>query len=505
MIRTAQRTLIAIGLCASLALPAAAEKKVSFGVQGWTPGLGNPYAGMITGAIHPFISMFDTLTELDENGLVQPHLALSWTVDSPTTWTFKLRPGVVFANGEPFDATAVKAALEWLKTTDGQRFILASEVRKISKITVVDDLTLVIETSEPDVILTKRLSLLRIVPPKYFAEVGADAFAQAPVGTGPFVLRTWGRDTGRSIWDANPNSWRGRPAIDRYDYVVLPEAARRTQALMLDEIDIAYSLDLGDADYLKEQGYGVVVQEVPTVGGLTLSNIHPNSPLADKRVRLAMNYAINREAITKIILHGAVKPSAQGIAPGVFGYDPTLEPYPYDPDKSRALLAEAGYAKGISLVARVIVVGITNGQALYQMVAQDLRAVGIDVEMQPALGPDWVRMWFSGDWRGADMISHTWGGNTYMDAARPLENVMCTKSGAYFCMPEIDAMIRESNTMFDPAEREAKLQQIIRRLHEEAPMVVLFPQTDVMAYSNKISASFKGRSLDWVALDTTEE
>ncbi|MSO96726.1 MAG: hypothetical protein EXR11_00695 [Rhodospirillaceae bacterium] len=341
-----------------------------------------------------------------------------------------------------------------------------------------------------------------MIPPKYFKEVGADTFAQKPIGTGPFALRTWGRDIARSIWDASPNSWRAAKHLNRVEFVILPEPARRTQALMLGEVDVAYGIGLIDGEELAASGMHVEIGRLPTVGGLTLPNNRDGSPLKDVRVRQAFNYAVDRETIAKLILRGSVTPSANGIEPGVFGYNPALKPYPYDPAKAKALLAAAGYPNGISLTARVLATGITDGEAMYQRIAQDLAAVGIKVEFRNALGPDWVGMWTSGDWKGADIISHTWGGSTYMDAQRPLENIMCKKQGAFFCNPEIDAMIEESSKTFDPVEREKKLHAVLAKLYDLAPALFLFPQTDVIAFSpNVTNIAFKGRFLDWAELD----
>lgn len=499
---TMRLTNLALAVLLAAAPAEAADKVIRIAVGGWTPGLGNPYASMITGAIHPYIAMFDALTVLTDKGEVKPKLALSWQADNPTTWTFKLRPGISFTNGEPMNAAAVVTMIEWLKSPDGQRFFLASEVRNIESVTAPDDLTVVFKTKIPDVIFHKRISLLQLTPPKYFAQVGADGFAQKALGTGPFALRTWGRDTGRSIWDAQPTSWRAPRHLTRFEYVVLPEPARRTQALMVGEVDLAFGINLIDSDDLAAQGMKVVIGESDTVGGLTLPNNREGSPLKDVRVRQAFNYAVDRETIAKTILHGSVKPSSHGIEPGVFGHNPALAPYPYDPAKAKKLLAEAGYPNGIKLTANVLATGITDGESLYQRIQQDLAAVGIKVEFRNTLGPDWVKMWFSGDWRGADIISHTWGGGTYMDALRPLENIMCKKSGAFFCDPTIDAMIEQSSQTFDEPAREKQLQDVLAKVHDLAPALFLFPQTDVMAFSPKVkNVVFDGRFLDWSELD----
>ena len=162
-----------------------AAKSITVAVNAWPPAMGNPYAQQIQGAVHPFVGMFDALTFMDQQGRTLPRLALSWAADSPTSWTFKLRPGVSFTTGEPMDAAAVVAMIDMLKSSEGQRFFYAQEVANIACVTAIDDLTVVIVTHQPDAILPKRLSLLVLTPPKYWRDVGFDVFTQKPIGTGP--------------------------------------------------------------------------------------------------------------------------------------------------------------------------------------------------------------------------------------------------------------------------------------------------------------------------------
>ena len=486
----------------AMALNAAAAKTVRIAVANWPPAMGNVYGQQVQGAVHPFPGMFDALTFMDSDGATLPNLALSWQADNPTTWTFKLRPGVKFMNGEPFDAAAVAAMIEMLKSPNGQRFFYASEVANIVSATAADDLTVVITTRQPDVILPKRLSLLIAVPPKYWRDVGLDGFTQKPIGTGPFVLESWGRNRGFYALDARPGSWRPKPTLDRIEFRILQEASRRVQALETGEIDIAYNVGFEDMAALKDEGFPVVVRAVPTAFSIALPNAHPNSPLNRVRVRQAMNYAVDRDSITTTIMRGTVKPSSHGIEPGVFGYNPDIKSYPYDPAKAKALLAEAGFAKGFSLKATVLTVAMSDGAAVFQRIAQDLAAVGIKLEMNSILGTEWVQQWTSGDWKGADVLSSNWNGSTYMDAGRAVESYTCSKAGAFFCAPAVEKLLAESNVEFDVAKREKQLQQALAMLHDLAPSIYLFPQAELMAMAPAVTnVKFHGRYLDWGQLD----
>lgn len=482
---------------------AVAAKSVRVAVGSWPPAMGNPFGQQIQGSVHPFPAMFDALTFMDSDGAIQPRLALSWQADNATTWTFKLRPDVKFMNGEPFNAAAIVAMIEMLKSPEGQRFFYATEVSNITSVKAVDDLTVVFTTAAPDVILPKRLSLLIAVPPKYWADVGLDGFSQQPIGTGPFVLESWGRNRGYYALDAKPGSWRPAKHLDRIEFRILQESGRRVQALETGEVDIAYGIGFEDVALLKSEGFTVSVRQVPTSMSIALPNTHPNSPLNDVRVRQAMNYAVDRDSIARTLMQGEVQPSSHGIEPGVFGYNPAIKAYPYDPAKAKALLAEAGYAKGFALKADVITVATPDGAALFQRVAQDLAAVGIKVELRSVLGTEWVQKWTSGDWKGADMLSSNWNGSTYMDAGRAVESYTCAKSGKpFFCAPEVEKLLAASNVEFDVKTREAQLQKALAMLHELAPSIYLFPQTEIIGVTSAISnIQYRGRYLEWTELD----
>ena len=498
---------LSIGLALGLALfmSGASAKTIRIGVAQWPPAMGNPYGQQMQGAVHPFPGIFDALTYMDSQGRTQPGLALSWRSDRANTWTFTLRPGVRFINGEPFNAAAVVAMIEWLKSPDAQRYFYAPEVKNIASVNALDDMTVVFKTHQPDVILPKRLSLLLVVPPRLWQEAGVEGFSQRPRGSGAFTIESWGRDKGVYALEAQTGSWRPAKHLNRVEFRILPEQTTRVQALTTGQIDIAHIIGYEDIDTLKAQGFNIVINPIATASAIALSNFNKNSPLADKRVRQAMNYAVNRTAIARAILHGTVKPAANGIEPGVFGYDPDVIPYPYDPAKARALLAEAGYADGFKLKATVLTVGAPDAPAVFQQVAQDLAAVVISMELNGVLGTDWVQMWTSGDWRGADALSSNWNGATYMDAGRALESYTCARAQPFFCAPEVEDIFARSNVEFDENKREIQLRQALAILYDLAPTIYLFPQPEIMAVSPKVkNMVFRGRYLDWTEVDIEE-
>lgn len=458
------------------------------------PGLGNPYDSIATMASHTRAAILDGLIRQGPDSTFEPALALSWTATSDLTWEFKLRPGAVFSNGEPVDATAVKAALDFLTAPDAARYLIAQETRAIARTDIIDAQTIVITTKYPDAVLPKRLSLAMIVPPKYFAEVGLATFAQKPIGSGSYLLEDWGLQTGRTILTANTTSWRAPDQIDRVEILApLRDAIVRLQALRSGQVDITLNISVDERAPIEAEGFLNAVKPIGTVQSLALPNIgNPDSPLQDVRVRQALNYAVNKDVISKIIMGGTTNPVGQGAIPESFGYNPDIKPYPYDPDRARALLAEAGYADGFSLKTEVLRGSSPTDDIVYVQVAQDLARVGIEMNVRSLIGQEWIRKYFSGDWGNTDVLSVTWNAGAYADTIRAIETFSCDKPGAFFCAPELTPLIAESNRSFDVDERERLLQQIMARYHDLAPSIFLYNQSLIISRHPKVETVVMG-------------
>ncbi len=458
------------------------------------PGLGNPYESVATLVSHSRVAILDSLLRQDLQGGFEPALALSWTATSDLTWEFKLRPDVIFSNGEPADAQAVKATLDFLIGPNSARYLIAQETRAIERVDVIDDVTVLITTKYPDAVLPKRLSLVLIVPPKAFAEMGLAAFAQNPIGSGSYILEDWGEQSGRTIMTANTTSWRAPEHIDRVEvYAPLRDAVVRMQALRSGQVDITLNVNVDERATLEAEGFINTTQPIGTIQSIALPNlIDPDSPLQDIRVRHALNYAVNKELITEVIMGGTTKPTGQGAIPQSFGYNPDIEPYPYDPDRARALLAEAGYADGFSLNLETLRGSQPTDDVVYVQVAQDLARVGVQVNVRPLIGTEWIRKYFSGDWGDADILSVTWNAGAYSDTIRAIETFSCNKPGAFYCAPELTPLIQESNRTFDEAERERLLQNIMARFHDLAPAIFLYNQAVIISHHPRVEKVVMG-------------
>lgn len=479
------RILFAAAGCVLAAQASATTLKV--GVPAWPPGFGNPYGSIAQPTSHTRSTIYDALVKIDDAGKLAPVLALKWEALPGNIWRFHLRPNVVFSNGEPFNAAAVKAAIDWLRRPDVTGNLLTAEVANVAEVRVIDEMTVDIVTKTTDAVLPKRLTIVMMVPPKAWAETSAEGFMQKPIGTGPYVLKDWGQTSGYTVIEASPTTWRKPKQIDRVELHLLREPIRRTQALSAGQVDLTQAIGPDDIAGLEAQGIKVMVEQEATVMGLFLPNQrNEGKPLHDVRVRQALNYAVNKDEIATVMLRGTTKPAGQGAIPGTFGYNPDLKPYPYDPAKAKALLKEAGYPNGFKMTARLQPAGPIDVNAVYQKVAADLQAVGVQMELRPVLAPDWVRFYSTGIWDGADALSGNWNASAFGDTIRALEMYACKRSGTFFCDQPTDALINASNVELDEGKREKLLQDAMARFHDLAPSLFLVNYNQIVAYNKKL-------------------
>jgi peptide/nickel transport system substrate-binding protein len=270
-----------------------------------------------------------------------------------TTWTFWIRKGITFHDGSELTAQDVKWSLEMVTKPESIAANAARLRNGIKGIEVSDPYTLVIRTHKPDLWLAQDLSMAAgyegvILPKKYYEQVGADGFAAKAVGSGPYK---WVKGlAGSSIQlEAVDQHWaEGVPKYKRLTYSVVPEENTRIAMIQTGEAEII-SASRERVPELQARGFNVFVKERGSVMGCYFHQQWEGHPVGDRRVRQAMNLAINREEVVKFIFAGQAKLMAlypMGSFAVAAGADPELQPYPYDPAKAKQLLAEAGYPNG---------------------------------------------------------------------------------------------------------------------------------------------------------------
>ncbi|MCG8454407.1 MAG: ABC transporter substrate-binding protein [Spirochaetales bacterium] len=337
--------------------------------------------------------IFDTLVEFQTGTTeVVPALATSWDVsEDGLTYTFHLREGVKFHDGTPFNADAVVFSLDrqlsenhpyydygpWKYWTN---YMGMSDI--VESITATDDMTVVFQLQkvEAPFIANLAMDFAGIVSPTAF-KADPEGFASNPVGTGPFKFVSWTKDSD-IVLDRNEDYWE--PVyLDRVILKVIPDATARGLALIKGEVDL---IDFPAAEDLEKLGADPEIQLIQqaglNVGYLALNN--DKKPYDDKRVRQAMNYAIDRSEIIEAVYGSAGQEAVNPIPPIMWGYNEDIEPYPYDPAKAKELLAAAGYADGFKTEIWAMPVSRPynpDARKIAEIMQAQLAKVNIEVEI----------------------------------------------------------------------------------------------------------------------------
>lgn len=449
---------------------------------------------ILAGASQGYL-LFDGLTWPAEGGVLQPHLATSWRVlDDKVTWEFKLRQGVTFSNGEPFNAGVVKYTVD---KTLKEKLRWAGRLATIKDVRVIDDYTVQIVTNGPDGLLPGRMMVF-MLPPKEVEAVGLDAFGRKPAGTGAYVVDKF--VPGQSvILKYRPGNWRegisGLPGIpgkpEEIEWVNLADDAARMAALRAGSIDVAGDVPIDEIRPLQESGFTVssVAEASPQIFYLLAAadSTAPN-PLNDVKVRQAINYAVDVKTMCDQLFLGLTKPSpGQVTGPDAFGYNPKLTAFGYDPAKARQLLADAGYPNGFTVKAEIRpgALGSTTGQA----VASYLGKVGIKVELLTLESTLWTQKIYNGGrapmfMQGVNYLpmydadfSYVWFWS---------KNPAIVAKAPFFKNARFDQIFEQQEKEVDRSKREVLLQELGTILYEEAPVLFLFNQVRAYAASKKV-------------------
>ncbi|MFW6116354.1 MAG: ABC transporter substrate-binding protein [bacterium] len=434
--------------------------------------------------VYPAFS--DALMRLDvETGELEPTLAVSWEHIDERTLEVKLRQGVKFHNGEDFDANAVKFSFERALDPD-LALSITSRVQNVTDVTVVDRYTVRIGTEEPDPLLLKRLTALYMVPPKYVAEVGESEFGMHPVGTGPFrlVRHLPGQEIVFEAWD---EGWRGPPKLERLTFVSLPEDAARVSALLAGDVDLIYAVPPDQADRLQEAGRVVEYSPKGHVYMLRFDWMTCDCPLEDKRVRQAINYAIDKEALIEHLFSGMTEETpGQFFLPFAFGFNPDIEPYPYDPQEARALLAEAGYTNGFEARMMTTDGRVLLDKALAEALAGYLEDVGIRTQIDVVESAEYISHFHNPDSRKRGLVNSVWAYLPILDPEFALIWNVCSQPRKLHCDPKFDEVFIESQTEMDPVKRRLLLQKAIAVMRENPPAAFLFAVPDIYAFKSEV-------------------
>lgn len=429
-------------------------------------------------------TMFDGLTKY-EKGTSEPGpgLAERWEVsEDGTEYTFYLRQGVKFHDGTDFNADAALFEIDRVTNPDNPYYVYNQDgIHSFASFTwglvtgteKIDDYTIKITLSEPHAPFLASLAMVwsGFMSPAALDQYGFEV-VDHPVGTGPFKLVEWVRNDHMTL-EANKDYWGGAPKIDRLIFQVVPESAVRL--LKLEQGEVQILADVNPEDYARiRENPDLVLLEQPglTVNGITLPA--DTEPFTDVRVRQAMNYAVNKDEMDEFLYKNAAVPAATGMPPILMGYPEDLQPYPFDPEKAKELLTEAGYPDGFSFKLLCYEnprgynpVGIKMAVAVQEYLAN----IGVDLELETLEWGAFLDARRSIDNHDMGMVG--WSGDNG-DPDNFLYEMFSTDmipvgNTSHYSNPDLDAILTKARTVTDPAERAKLYEEASWIIHDDAP------------------------------------
>jgi peptide/nickel transport system substrate-binding protein len=409
-----------------------------------------------------------------------PNLAESVKALDDLTWDIKLRSHVRFHNGELVDATALKFTLDRLLQSDAKS-PYRSLFTWVKEVELIDDLSVRLHAHRPVPSLLDVLTRLHVLPPRYCAEVGNDRFNEAPVGAGPyrFISRAQG---GPLIVRANDEYWggpKGRPSIRTVTFLSVLDAAERFKKLLAGEVHIARGLTIDQAALLDHSGIArVSAKPTPRLVFLQMDGDGRagKTPLTDRRVRRAISHALPVNDMIATVLQKFAVLAPGGLTPLYFGYDPSLPSRPFDLQKARGLLQEAGYTEAFELPFNVSPVVVPGAEHLSSIIMENLEKVGITLKVrrfEPA--SEFYAQVHEGKLEGLTLLA--WGNGASFDADGVYYPLFHSgQPRAYNTSPELDKLLDDGRATIDPEKRKAIYSALQKSILDQAYWVPLYGQ-----------------------------
>lgn len=437
-------------------------------------------------------NLFETLLNFGEQDTtIHPGLAKEWQVsDDGLTYTFQLQEGVKFHDGTDFNAEAVvKNINRWKGGTEEDFYYFNSMFKAEGADVIADvkadgDYTVVFTLSRPQAPFLKNLAMspFGIASPTAF-EAAGDKFGDNPVGTGPFKFTEWKRNDSITI-EKNADYWQqGLPKLDKVIFRSIPDNSARLNALTAGDIDLADGINPSDGKTV-EGNADLQLIERPSmnIGYLGLTNTRP--PFDNKLVRQAVNYAINKQAIVDAFFEGRAQVAANPMPVSISGYNEAIEPYPYDPEKAKSLLAEAGYdGKEIELWAMPVPRPyMPDGAKVAEVIQKNLEDVGIKSKIVTFEWATYLEKAKNGE---ADAFMLGWTGDNgdadnFIYTLLDKDNIG-SNNYAYYSNDEVHDLLIKAQSETDENVRNDLYKKAQEIIHEDAPWVPLAHSTPLLA------------------------
>ncbi|HRP68892.1 MAG TPA: ABC transporter substrate-binding protein, partial [Turneriella sp.] len=463
----------------------------------------DPFHGFDPDSYTAITACHDSLTCIGVDGELTPGLAKEWRRIDPVTMEFTLREGVLFHNGEKLNSDAVVATIAAQRDPANHSPTGQGILGSIQKAEKVDEYRFRLITEFPDAMLLWRLAMFSdIVPPEALARHGVHGFKDHPIGTGPFMFHSM--EHGKYIrYVRNPNYWRGAPKIESFRFVIMP-APNWVEALSENKLDLVYGLHSVQAPLLEKNKDIQLTSRLVALSHWFL--LSQNGPLADVRVRQAMNYAVDNYMLAKIQGQDKSIPQRCVGTAGQFGFNEHTPIFPFNPDKAKELLAEAGYASGFTLKGMVA----DHSASLVQMIAAYLADVKIQLEYEVVPRTVWMDRVPNARMSGQGRFAGDF-------AVAPVDNpimysgfhhyIFLSSMGPFSLLANAEYDKRFMDAMSSIDQGEQKLKELDQYAHDEA-LLLFTLQTSVLVAARKgvslqITQSGHFGNVGWLSLEDT--
>lgn len=483
--------ILATGLCLSLLFihcagsgPAIALDEIT--VMQSSVAIGDPH--IVSDSVNRLSiinSIYESLVRLDHEGHFQPSLAKSWEVNEDgLTWTFHLRGGVKFHNGETMSAGDVVATMgRVLDPSIGGAFgtqgVFISYLGK-AEISATDDMTVQFITPEPMADLLDLIVAMPISPKSALANLPNNY-----VGSGPY--KVLGHGNHKVTLTAHTEYWGTKPQFNKIKWIAEPSAKKRVNALFAGQTDIASGLGIKDHERILKDGQAIA-RELPSGLCIIFMLNAQKGPCKDRRVRQALNYAIDLDMIIEDIKLNAAEPLNGYLTANHFGYNPETPVYPYMPQKARQLLAESGYEEGLNLTFDIPAIMPNEAPQLAKVIADQLKQVGVTLEI--VVHED--RAAYSETVRAKNIYDGCCFDSSPRSTWRVLrEKLQSTLQGPWwegYENKEVNALIEKAAATFDETERQSIYRRIYSIVTEDAPWIFLYRPIRYWGFSNQLKA-----------------
>jgi peptide/nickel transport system substrate-binding protein len=426
-------------------------------------------------SFHARLSVFDALTDIGPDGSVVPRMATKWEKSADAkTWTFTIRSGAKFHNGDP--VTVEDVIYSYQKIIDDEKSPTRIYVNNIASIDRVSDTQVRFNLKSPFAPFDRNATLIAVICKRAYAEMGADAFGKRPVGSGPYRVVNWVKDD-HLEFEAFDGWWGGVPSVKTVILRPVPSEASRASALLSGEVDIVPALAPALAQTLTNRpGVRVNVSDGYKVVYLGF-NPGAEPSIKDVKFRQAVDAAIDRDAITRQLLRDTAIPTGQILAKVTFGHDASRKPTKYDPARAKQLVAESGY-RGEPISFQYANDFIASADAVASAIAGYLRAVGINLKLEGMEYNGFYSRWASKKLGGMHMFVF---GPSLLDGDVPIFSIFASKgSRSYLNDPKVDQLAEDQRGESDPAKRLQLISELFKASDSYMPYVYLYNEKQVV-------------------------